>query len=95
MADIYLTQAQMALIQAAVDARPPRSTDNYSAIYKVIGEVLQSHEDAAGSSIANWFRGAEQVNAGKGAFSVFIRSYTQHQMTLRGIGSQYSESAMQ
>lgn len=61
----------------------------------MIGEVLQSHEDAAGSSIANWFRGAEQVNAGKGAFSVFIRSYTQHQMTLRGIGSQYSESAMQ
>ena len=26
MADIYLTQAQMALIQAAVDARPPGVT---------------------------------------------------------------------
>jgi len=95
MANIYLTQAEIDQIRAARDARPAGSKENYTAIYRLIGDMLDRHDGAGQSDITNWFRGAEQVNGGAGAYSAFIRAYTKRQMTLRGIGHLYSDAKMQ
>lgn len=92
--DQYLNQAQIDQIKALRDAGPllngvPNPGGNYSHIYKYIGEQLQS------SDVKNWFLGAEQANAGQGAYSAMIRGYSKRQMELRGIGGSYSDELMQ
>jgi hypothetical protein len=76
--DQYLSQAQIDEIRNLYQAGL-NSQGNYSHIYKYIGDQLQS------SDVKNWFRGAEQANAGNGAYSAMIRGYSKRQMELRGI----------
>ena len=83
---IYLTQAQIDQITALKNAGP-NAQGNYSHIYKFIGDLLPAGDEK------NWFRGAQQANAGQGVYSAMIRAYSQRQMELRGIV--YSEALMQ
>lgn len=88
-AQVYLTQAQIDQIRALYNAGV-NAQGNYSHIYKFIGDLLPEGHD-----VKNWFRGAEQANAGQGAYSAVIRAYSQRQMELRGIGHLYTPALMQ
>ncbi len=87
MADFYLTQAQIDVIKAMRDEAVDNNAENYSHIYQHIGDLLAAQGGPA--DVTNWFRGAEQANAGTGAFSAMIRAYSERQMELRGIGDLY------
>lgn len=85
---IYLSQAQIDQIRTLYEAGL-NAQGNYSDIYELIGDMLPP------SDVQNWFRGAEQANAGNGAYSAMIRGYSKRQMELRGIGGSYSDALMQ
>ena len=74
--EIYLLQTQIDQIRTLYEAGP-NAQGNYSHIYKFIGDMLPNGD------VKNWFRGAEQANAGQGAYSAVIRTYSQRQMQLR------------
>ena len=92
MADFYLTQEQIDVIKGMRDAGL-NAQGNYSHIYKYIGDLLEAQGGPA--DLLNWFRGAEQANAGQGAYSEMIRAYSRRQMELRGIGDLYTPALMQ
>ncbi len=91
--DFYLTQAQIDEIRVLRDEAVDNNVENYSHIYQHIGDLLA--EQGGPADVTNWFRGAEQANAGTGAFSEMIRAYSRRQMELRGIGHEYSAPLMQ
>ncbi|MCF6323458.1 MAG: hypothetical protein L3J89_03895 [Gammaproteobacteria bacterium] len=93
MANFYLTQAQIDVIKDMRDEAVANNVENYSHIYQHIGDLLEAEGGPA--DVTNWFRGAEQANAGTGAFSAMIRAYSERQMELRGIGDLYSADLMQ
>ena len=74
---IYLTQEQIDVISAYAQ-RGSNAQGKYDDVYAAIGEMLPD------SDVKRWFAGAEQANAGRGAFSVIIREYSQRQLELRG-----------
>ena len=86
--EIYLTQTQIDQIRALYLAGA-NAQGNFSHIYKFIGDLLPESDEK------NWFRGAEQANAGQGAYSALIRTYSQRQMQLRSIGGLYTPELMQ
>ncbi len=64
----YLTQAQIDEIRVLRDAGV-NAEGNYSHIYQHIGDLLA--EQGGPADVTNWFRGAEQANAGTGAFCIW------------------------
>ena len=80
-----LTTAELDLLQAkASQAEAAQSGQkNYWQIYQWLGDLLQQKGVAATDSSLLWLRGATEANAGRGAFSALIRSYTETQYKLR------------
>ncbi|WP_226595807.1 calcium-binding protein [Marinobacter nauticus] len=85
MSGFYFSQEQIDNIREAYDQA--KLTSNYYEAYRTVSNMLPS------GPVRNWFKGAEQANAGEGAFAVLIREYSKRQMELRGID--YSPEKMQ
>jgi len=58
---------------------------NYSDVYAYIRDQLHFETDLSVDKVARWFTAATDANAGIGAVSALIRSYTQYQGELRGV----------
>ncbi|MEY4765486.1 MAG: hypothetical protein RI907_2159, partial [Pseudomonadota bacterium] len=78
MSAIFLTDAQIDVIRGYAN-RAPNANGNFEDVYRAIGAMLPD------GNVKRWFAGAEQANAGRGAFSEMIRVYSKRQMELRGI----------
>lgn len=68
--------AQKGQIQAYLDAK------DYPSAYNLAAGFAEGQSGVDPASII-WMRGAAQINAGQGAFSTFIRGYTQAQYEAR------------
>jgi len=80
------SSSQMAVIQAAYsDAVSGAIT--WSIMYDVILSNISAYQGVPATGVDPavwaWVNGARQVNAGTGAYSEFIRTYSEHQYSLR------------
>jgi len=85
MSAIYFTSVQIDLIRDAYEQA--KITGKYDGAYRTVANMLPW------GKVRNWFEGAEQANAGEGAFAVLIREYSKRQMELRD--AKYSPELMQ
>ena len=77
---ITLTQSELLTLQTLSDQATPGS---YWTIYQWLVNTLSSKGVAESDQTMMWLRGATQANAGRGAMSELIRTYTKTQYQLR------------
>lgn len=79
----HFTEAEVAAIESAASGSGSRP---FSDAYALIADILET-PDANGNvaplAVRAWFIGARDVNRGTGAFSDFIRGYTESQIAIR------------
>jgi hypothetical protein len=80
--DITLTSTELETL-ANMETQAKAHEIGFWQIYKWLGDLLQTKGVSATDATVLWLRGATEANAGHGAFSELIRSYTETQYQLR------------